>query len=167
MVNKEFFEQFLQTFQNIEVFDPSARFVLHLSFIQRLVAQFILLEVLRTICREEPSLYRFCMDKHLISTLLSAKFLIPLDSTHFTCSTDDSMERCVNEKASDLDRVCIFGNNWTLKWKLVREAILDLIFDLLRHSEESTYLYELSTLLQAMAADSFDELFIISVVLHI
>ena len=41
-----------------------------------------------------------------------------------------------------------------------------MIFDLLRHAEESTYLYELSTLLQAMAADSFDELFIISVVLH-
>ena len=111
MVNKEFFEQFLQTFQNIEVFDPSARFVFHLPFIQRLVAQYILLEVLRTICREEPSLYHFCMDKHLISTLLSAKFLIPLDSTHFTCNTDDSMERCVNEKASDLDRVCIFGTD--------------------------------------------------------
>ena len=98
------------TFQNIEVFDPSARFEFSVSFIPRLVAQYILLEVLRSICREEPSLYRFCMDKHLIGSLLSTKFLIPLESTHFTCSTDDSMERCVNEKASELDRVCIFGN---------------------------------------------------------
>ena len=47
----------------------------------------------------------------------------------------------------------------------MREGILDFVFDLLRHAEESAYLYELSVLLQAMAADTFDELFVISVLL--
>ena len=80
------------------------------QLIRRLIAQYILLEVLCTICREEPALYKFCMDKHLISTLLSSKFLIPLDSAHFTSTLNEISEKCVDEKTSEMDRVCIFGS---------------------------------------------------------
>ena len=76
---------------------------------RRLVAQSILLEVLRAICRAEPSLCAVCMSKGLVDTLLSPKFLVPVQSEHFTHTEDNGFVSFVDETSSKEDRMCVFG----------------------------------------------------------
>lgn len=74
-----------------------------------MVAQSILLEVLRAICRTEPSLCAVCMSKGLVDTLLSPKFLVPVQSDHFTHTEDSEFVSFVDETNSKEDRMCVFG----------------------------------------------------------
>lgn len=99
LIYRELFESYLVTFHNIELFSDD----------DRNVVECLLLSVLHSMCRLQPSLYTFCLTKRIIPSLLSSKFLMKVDCTHFVNQEESSLIRSVNEDKEGHDLITVFG----------------------------------------------------------
>ena len=99
LMNRELFESYLITFHNIELFSDE----------DRNVVECLLLSVLHSMCRLQPSLYSFCLSKHIIPSLLSSKFLMKVDCTHFINQEEKSLIQSINQDQDGHDIITIFG----------------------------------------------------------
>ena len=98
-ISRELFESYLVTFHNIELFSDE----------DRNVVECLLLSVLHSMCRLQPSLYSFCLAKHIIPSLLSSKFLMKVDCTHFINQEEKSLIQSINQDQDGHDIITIFG----------------------------------------------------------
>ena len=99
VIYRELFESYLVTFHNIELFSDE----------DRNVVECLLLSVLHSMCRLQPSLYSFCLAKHIIPSLLSSKFLMKVDCTHFINQEEKSLIQSINQDQDGHDIITIFG----------------------------------------------------------
>lgn len=60
-------------------------------------------------CRLQPSLFNACLSKRLIPTLLSSKFLVKIDCSHFVSTTKEDCIECVDEDKDGLDLITVYG----------------------------------------------------------